>query len=120
MRIAELAHRVGIAPSAVRWYERAGVLPVPDRRDNGYRSYAHFDVARLRLVVALRRLGVAPREAGRLASLCLELGAVDLGLGPMLAEQRAAIARQRDDLDRLEGELSTWSRRSRPGAAQGG
>jgi arsenate reductase len=105
MRIAELAHRVGIAPSAVRWYEQAGVLPVPDRRDNGYRSYAHADVARLRLVVALRRLGVAPREAGRLASLCLEQGAVDLGLGPMLAEQRAAIARQRDDLDRLEGEL---------------
>lgn len=107
MRIAELAHRVGIAPSAVRWYEQAGVLPAPERRENGYRAYADSDVARLRLVVALRRLGVAPREAGRLAGLCLEQGAVDLGpgLGPVLAEQRAAIARQREDLNRLEGEL---------------
>lgn len=107
MRIAELAHRVGIAPSAVRWYEQAGVLPAADRRDNGYRSYAEADVARLRLVVALRRLGVTPREAGRLATLCLDQGAVDLGpgLGAALADQRAAIARQREDLDRLEGEL---------------
>jgi arsenate reductase len=105
MRIAELARRVGVAPSAVRWYEQVGVLPAPDRRENGYRAYADGDVARLRLVVALRRLGLGPTDAGRLARLCLEQGAVDLDLGPLLAEQRAVIARQRDDLDRLEGEL---------------
>jgi arsenate reductase len=105
MRIAELARRVGVAPSAVRWYEHAGVVPPPGRRANGYRDYTEADVARLRLVVALRRLGLGPEDAGRLARLCLEQGAVDLDLAPILAEQRAAISRQRDDLDRLEGEL---------------
>jgi arsenate reductase len=105
MRIAELAHRVGIAPSAVRWYERVGVLPEPARRENGYRAYDDADVARLRLVVALRRLGLGPEAAGRLAGVCLEQGTVDLDLAPVVAEQRAAIARQRDELDRLEGEL---------------
>ena len=105
MRIAELAQRVGIASSAVRWYEQVGVLPVPERRANGYRAYTDGDVARLRLVVSLRRLGLGPEEAGRLARLCLEHAAVDLDLTPVLADQRAAIARQRDDLDRLEGEL---------------
>jgi arsenate reductase len=105
MRIAELARRVGIAPSAVRWYEQAGVLPPAQRRENGYREYADPDVARLRLVVALRRLGLVPEEAGRIARLCLEHGDVDLDLAPLLAGQRAAIARQREDLERLEGEL---------------
>ena len=105
MRIAELARRVGIAPSAVRWYEQAGVLPAAGREQNGYRSYSDPDVARLRLVVSLRRLGLGPEDAGRLARLCLERGAVDLDLAPLLAEQRAAIARQRADLDRLEVEL---------------
>jgi arsenate reductase len=105
MRIAELARRVGIAPTAVRWYEQVGVLPAPARRANGYREYGEADVARLRLVVALRRLGLGPEDAGRLARLCLEQGAVDLDLAPLLADQRRAIARQRDDLDRLEGEL---------------
>ena len=105
MRIGELAKRVGIAASAVRWYEEVGVLPPPGRTDAGYRDYNDSDLARLRLVVSLRRLGLGPEEAGRVARLCLERGGVDLDLAPILAEQRAAIARQREDLDRLEGEL---------------
>ena len=105
MKIAELADRAGIAPSAVRWYEQAGVLPAPARAANGYRDYAEIDLARLRLVVSLRRLGLAPEDAGRMARLCLERGDVDLDLAPILASQREAIVRQRQDLDRLENEL---------------
>lgn len=89
----------------MRWYEQEGVLPAPPRTTNGYRAYGDVDLARLRLVVSLRRLGLAPEDAGRLARLCLERGAVDLDLAPLLADQRAAISRQRNDLDRLEGEL---------------
>ncbi len=105
MNVSEFARLAGTAPSAVRWYEQVGVLPAAVRRANGYREYDETDVARLRLVVALRRLGLAPADAGRLAGLCLEHGAIDADLAPMLAAQRAAIARQRSDLDRLEGEL---------------
>jgi arsenate reductase len=105
MKIAELATRAGVAASAVRWYEQEGVLPAPARRPNGYREYDEVDLARLRLVLSLRRLGLAPEDAGRLARLCLERGAVDLDLAPLLADQRHAIERQRADLDRLEGEL---------------
>jgi len=105
VRVSELARRVGIAPSAVRWYEEVGVLPTAPRRDNGYREYDDEDVARLRLVVSLRRLGVGPEDAGRLARLCLERGVVDVDLIPMLTAQRDGIARQRADLDRLEAEL---------------
>src|SRR4051794_11395769 len=105
MRIAELASRAGLAPSAVRWYEREGVLPAAARQPNGYRDYDDVDLARLRLVLSLRRLGLAPEDAGRLARLCLERGTVDLDLAPFPAQQRQAIERQRADLDRLEGEL---------------
>ncbi len=105
MRVSELARRAGVSASAVRWYEAAGVLPRPVRAANSYRSYGQDDLARLRLVVALRGLGLAPVEAGRLARLCLERGAVDAGLAPVLAEQRRTIARRRDALDRLEGQL---------------
>jgi arsenate reductase (thioredoxin) len=105
MRIAELAERAGVAPSAVRWYEHAGVLPAPPRQPNGYREYGADDVARLRLVVSLRRLGLGPEDAGRLARLCLERGEIDRDLAPVLAEQRHIIARQRADLDRLEAEI---------------
>jgi arsenate reductase len=105
VRITDLARRAGVAASAVRWYEQEGVLPAPDRHPNGYRDYDETDLARVRLVLSLRRLGLSPADAGRLAKLCLERGAVDLDLAPLLADQRRAIASQRAGLDRLEGEL---------------
>jgi arsenate reductase len=123
MRISDLARRAGLTPTAIRWYEQAGVLPVPVRGANGYREYGDQDVARLRLVVALRRLGLGPEDAGRIARLCLEHGEIDDDLVPLLAAQREGIARQRADLDRLEGELADLemtiaaagrARRSRP------
>src|ERR1035437_8250569 len=106
MKVSELARRAGIAPSAVRFYEEMGVLPFAPRRPNGYREYGAEQLARLRLVVALRRLGLAPVDAGRFAALCMERGEVDVDLAPVIAGQRAAIDRQRADLDRLDSELT--------------
>lgn len=105
MNIGELARRAGVAASAVRWYEAEGVIPPATRRHNGYREYGEPDLARLQLVISLRRLGLDPGDAGRVARLCLERGAVDVDLAPILAGQRRAIDRQRADLDRVEGEL---------------
>jgi arsenate reductase (thioredoxin) len=105
MRVSELARLSGIAPSAVRWYEAAGVIPPARRSGNGYREFDAADLAHLRLVVSLRRLGLGPEDAGRIARLCLDREAVDLDLAPFIAEQRATIDRRRSELDRLEAEL---------------
>jgi arsenate reductase len=106
MKVSELARRAGVAPSAVRFYEETGVLPPAARGENGYRDYGDEALARLSLVVALRRLGLPPVEAGRLASLCIDRGEVDIDLEPLIARQRAAISRQHADLDRVDAELT--------------
>ncbi len=106
MKVAELARLAGVAPSAVRFYEETGVLPPASRLANRYRDFDANDLARLRLVVVLRRLGLTPLDAGRLAALCMERGEIDLDLAPLIADQRAAIERQRGDLDRLASELT--------------
>ena len=106
MKVSELARLAGVAPSAIRFYEETGVLPVAPRRQNGYRDYGAEELARLRLVVSLRRLGLPPVDAGRLAALCMERGEVDLDLAPLIATQRSAIERQRSDLDRVDAELT--------------
>jgi|SRR3990172_1189758 arsenate reductase len=105
MNVSELARSAGLSPSGVRWYEAVGVLPAAARRQNGYREYSAHDLRLLQLVAALRRLGLPPTEAGRLARLCLERGPLDRGVPAALAEHRRAIARQRQELDRLEWEL---------------
>ena len=106
MTISELARRAGVAPSAIRWYEQTGVLPAPPRHPNGYRRYGEPDLARLRLLLSLRRLGLSPEDAGRLAASCVAHDGAALDLAPLIAEQRAAVARQREDLDRLDAELT--------------
>jgi len=106
MNISQLAKRAGISASGVRWYESAGILPAAPRGPNGYRIYADTDLSRLKLVLTLRRLGMAPADAGRLAERCLGGGELDPGLLAALDDQRRRIAEQREELERLEIELT--------------
>ena len=39
MKIGEMARRAGVTIDTVRFYERRGVLPPPDRLPSGYRVY---------------------------------------------------------------------------------
>jgi len=70
MRIGEFAREVGVSTDTIRFYEREGLLPVPPRRDNGYREYALGDVARLRLLIDLRGLDLPLADAARMATWC--------------------------------------------------
>lgn len=58
MRVAELARAVGVGPDTVRYYEKAGLLPPPERTDAGYRQYDHSSVDRLRFIQGAQRLGL--------------------------------------------------------------
>ena len=108
MNVSEVARLAGIAPTAVRFYERRGALPAAPRRENGYREYTDDDLCRLRLVVSLRNLGLDVATAGSLAKQCLD-GRCDLmarDLAPLVSAQRAAVARSRAELDELDRQLA--------------
>src|SRR6266540_302853 len=108
MNVSEIARTVGIAPSAVRFYERKGILPPASRHSNGYRTYTDDDLCRLRIIVSLRRLGLDLPVAGRLASLCRsgECDAMARDLLPLVSAQRAAIARSRAEIEDLDRHLA--------------
>ncbi len=62
MNIFELARSAGVTPSVVRFYRRSGTLPAPRPQPDGRLGYDERDAARLRLAVALHRLGKNPAE----------------------------------------------------------
>jgi DNA-binding transcriptional MerR regulator len=66
MRISELAERVGVPTSTLRYYERAGLLAVPERTPSGYRDYDEDDAARLLFVTRARRMGLSVEQIGDL------------------------------------------------------
>jgi MerR family redox-sensitive transcriptional activator SoxR len=59
--IGEVARCVGVQPSAVRYYERIGLLP-PPRRVSGRRRYEADVLKRLGLVHLLRQVGLSIGE----------------------------------------------------------
>src|SRR3954453_18026298 len=62
LRIGEVAQRVGLNTSAIRYYERNGVLPEP-ARVSGQRRYTDATVERLRVLDIAKRAGFPPEEA---------------------------------------------------------
>jgi len=60
--IGQLAREAGIRPSAVRYYERLGLLPAPARR-SGRRDYTADAVAHLAVVQFALAIGFTLRES---------------------------------------------------------
>lgn len=61
LTIGVLARATGLAQSAIRYYERLGLIPAPPRR-SGWRAYGPADVRRLKLLTAARALGFSLRQ----------------------------------------------------------
>jgi DNA-binding transcriptional MerR regulator len=57
VKIGQFAEQAGVSVDTVRFYERRGVLPVPQRMASGYRTYSPESVQRIRLARHLQQLG---------------------------------------------------------------
>lgn len=107
LRISELADRVGLPATTVRYYEQLGLLsPAPRTADN-HRRYDDSAVDELRFVRHAKHLGlslteirelVTIRDTGRCAS-------VQSRLARLVAERRMALAGRLRELGELDTEL---------------
>jgi DNA-binding transcriptional MerR regulator len=61
MKIGQLARVTGVRPSAIRYYERLGLLPAPDRA-SGQRRYHGDAHNRVLLIRFAREMGFTLRE----------------------------------------------------------
>ncbi len=62
LSVSALAKRVGVGTDTIRYYEKAGLLPAPERTAADYRSYDESAVDRLRFIQGGQRLGLRLRE----------------------------------------------------------
>lgn len=60
--VSALAKLVGVGTDTIRYYEKAGLLPAPERTAADYRSYDESAVDRLRFIQGGQRLGLRLRE----------------------------------------------------------
>ena len=91
MTIGELEALLDMPRASIRFYEQEGFIH-PKREANNYRDYSEEDADTLRKVKLLRQLGLSLEDIRQ-----AQRG--ERPLAALLAEQEAALARQRADLD---------------------
>jgi DNA-binding transcriptional MerR regulator len=64
LRIGLVAQRAGVSTDTIRYYERLGLLPKPQRTPAGYREYPEDTVNRITLVRNALHFGFSLREVG--------------------------------------------------------
>jgi len=69
LTIGQLAKAAGVKLTTVRFYERRGLIPEPERRTSGYRHYSPDVVLRIRFIKNAQELGFTLEEVIELLSL---------------------------------------------------
>jgi DNA-binding transcriptional MerR regulator len=107
LRIADVADRTGISTATVRYYERIGVLPEPERAGNGYRIYDDRTVEQLRFIGRAKQLGCSLEEIADLATAWSggECGPVQDQLRALVADKLAAAQTEIVELVTLTADL---------------
>ncbi|PIV76868.1 MAG: Hg(II)-responsive transcriptional regulator [Rhodocyclales bacterium CG17_big_fil_post_rev_8_21_14_2_50_68_7] len=104
LTIGAFARAAGVHVETVRFYQRKGLLPQPDKPYGSIRRYGEADVARARFVKTAQRLGFSLEEIADLLRLedgtrCAEAAAI---AEHKLADVRACLS----DLWRMERVLA--------------
>jgi MerR family mercuric resistance operon transcriptional regulator len=104
MTIGTIAAAAGVNVETIRFYQRKGLMPEPDKPYGSIRRYGASDLARVRFVKAAQRLGFTLEEVGEL--LTLDDGA-HCDEARLLAEQKLNDVRDKlADLRRIESALA--------------
>ena len=102
--IGALAEAAGVNVETIRFYQRKGLMPEPEKPYGSIRRYGAAELARVRFIKSAQRLGFSLDEIGEL--LKLEDGA-RCSEARQLAEQKLVDVRQKlSDLQRIESVLA--------------
>ncbi|MDO4380354.1 MAG: MerR family transcriptional regulator [Clostridia bacterium] len=102
--VGEMAKKIGVAPSTLRYYDKEGLLPFVERSDGGIRMFKEEDFGWLSIIECLKKTGMPIKEIKKF---------IDWGMqGDSTIEERLElIDRQRDEvlkrIDHLNSTLDT-------------
>jgi MerR family copper efflux transcriptional regulator len=104
--IGVVAKRVGVAIDTIRYYEREGLLPEPERRASGYRSYGQGTIAQLRFIRRAKHLGFTLEEIRELLALSADRQRGVKAVKKRAQQRLAAIEQRIVELQRVRDGLA--------------
>jgi redox-sensitive transcriptional activator SoxR len=110
MRVGEVAERAGVNVETLRYYERRGLLPAPDREPSGHRRYDDDSVRLVRAIKEAQAVGFTLGEIAEYLRAARRSGSPSEALRVRMAtkideidSRIAGLRRMRDELARVVG-----------------
>ena len=99
--VGEMAKKIGVAPSTLRYYDKEGLLPFVERSGGGIRMFKDSDIEWMEIIECLKKTGRPIKEIKKFIDWCMQ--------GDSTIEQRLElIDRQRSNvLSQMEQLKST-------------
>ena len=104
--IGEMSRQTGVNIETIRYYERIGIIPKPDRTEGGNRQYSHSEMKRLSFVKRCRELGFSLDEIRALLEMVDRHDFSCAEVHEMTVSHLANINKKLSNLKQLEKTLS--------------
>ena len=112
MLIGELADAAGLPSQTIRFYERKGLLPAPERGANGYRTYDASTITRLHFVQTAQAAGLTLAEIASIIDLRDDGNVPCAHVATLIHNKLDDVRGRIKDLAALEAELGVLIERS--------
>lgn len=104
--VGEMAKKLNVAPSTLRYYDKEGLLPFVERSSGGIRMFKDSDFEWLSFIECLKKTGMPIKEIKRFIDWCIEGDSTINQRLALINRQREAVLQQlkqvRDTLDVLD------------------
>ena len=70
--VGEMAKRLGVAPSTLRYYDKEGLLPFVERSESGIRVFKEADYEWLAVIGCLKKTGMPLRDIKTFIDLAMQ------------------------------------------------
>lgn len=107
--IGPLAKAAGVNVETIRFYQRKGLMPEPDRPLGGIRRYGRRELAQVKFIKSAQRLGFSLAEIGQL--LLLDHGMQCSAAAQVASRHMVDVRTRLRDLSRIEAALSELLKR---------
>lgn len=100
--VGEMAKRIGVAPSTLRFYDKEGLLPFVKRTSGNIRTFSEDDTEWLKIIECLKKTGMPIKDIKKFVDLCSKGDETISQRLELIDNQQSAVLRQ---IAELEGTL---------------
>ncbi|MGX7205416.1 MerR family transcriptional regulator [Enterococcus pingfangensis] len=105
--IKEVAEKFGLTISALRFYDKKGLLPFVAKNDSGYREFTESDLNLIHTVCCLKNTGMPIYEIRQYIDYCMDGSKTIPQRKALLQAHKAEVLRQQAQLTENLKEINT-------------